>query len=370
MSGIKQTPNQIIVTRIMSGLLIGTLVLLVFMILEPFLIPIAWAIILCCVTWPFYLKIRQALRGHSIASALIMVIGLGIAVVLPILWLISVVHEDISAIYLSLPDYVDHGLKIPSPIREIPWIGHSMQNWLDTHANDMSAVRRQIEAWIIQGGQQLLKIVGSVGNNIAKLGVALITLFFLYRDGEKILEETRLLLQSIIGKRAPVYLKKADEMTRAVVYSMLVTALGQGIMGTIGYWLAHVPAPILFGILTAFASLVPLLGTFLVWGILSFWLLISGHQMQSLALLLWGIFLINPIDNVLRPLVMSNVAQVSFLLTLFGALGGLVSFGMIGLFIGPVVLALAMTLWREWLLNHTSHTNTDSDVPTLLQKLE
>ncbi len=346
----KQAPTPLAI-RIIAGLLIGSLAFLVFMILQPFLIPIAWSVILSCVTWPLYLKVRRVLKGRSSLSALIMVTGFSIAFVLPILWLIIVIQDDVSALYLSIPNYVNQGVRVPEAIRDIPWLGNYLQVWLDNHIGDMSTVRQQVEVWMTQSSQQLLKIMGGVGSNVGRLGIALITLFFLYRDGEKFLAECMALLHNIMGERATVYLEKAKDMTRAVVYSMAVTGVSQGVMGTIGYWVMHAPAPVLFGVLTAVASIVPLLGTFLVWGVLSLWLLLAGHQMQALGLLLWGVILINPIDNIIRPLVMSNVGQVSFLLTLFGALGGLAAFGMVGLFIGPVVLALAGTLWKEWLLN-------------------
>ncbi|MES2206163.1 MAG: AI-2E family transporter [Pseudomonadota bacterium] len=340
--------------RIAAGLLIGSLAFFVFMILQPFIIPIAWAVILSCVTWPLYTKVLRLLKGRASMSACIMVIGFSIAFVLPILWLIIVIQDDVSALYLSIPKYVNQGLRVPESIRGIPWLGNFLQAWLDNHIGDMSTVRKQAELWMAQSSQQLLKIVGGVGSNVGRLGVTLITLFFLYRDGEKFLAECMMLLKKIIGERATIYLKKANDMTQAVVYSMAVTGVSQGIMGAIGYWLLSAPAPILFGVLTAVASMVPLFGTFLVWGMLSLWLLLAGHQMQALGLLVWGIVLINPIDNIMRPLVMSNMSQVSFLLTLFGALGGLAAFGMVGLFVGPVVLALAATIWKEWLLNPTS----------------
>jgi predicted PurR-regulated permease PerM len=110
-----------------------------------------------------------------------------------------------------------------------------------------------------------------------------------------------------------------------------------------------VRAPVLLGALTAVVSLAPLVGTSLVWGPICIWLLMSDHPWPALALLAWGVILVHPIDNVIRPLVISNVTHIPFLLVMFGVLGGLAAFGLIGLFLGPVILALGYAVWQEWL---------------------
>jgi predicted PurR-regulated permease PerM len=111
-----------------------------------------------------------------------------------------------------------------------------------------------------------------------------------------------------------------------------------------------VGAPILLGALTALTSLIPFIGTVLIWGPIGIWLLLSDNYGSGLGLLAWGAILVHPADNILRPLLISSASDIPLLLVLFGVLGGLFSFGMVGLFLGPLILAILLAIWREWLI--------------------
>ena len=107
-------------------------------------------------------------------------------------------------------------------------------------------------------------------------------------------------------------------------------------------------APVLLAAATAMIALVPF-GAPLIWGSVGIWLLITGHTGAGIGLLLWGALAVSWIDNLIRPLVISNQTRIPFLLVLFGVLGGITAFGLVGLFVGPVILAVLMAVWREWL---------------------
>ena len=150
------------------------------------------------------------------------------------------------------------------------------------------------------------------------------------------------------GERLDPYLTAAGAMTRAVLYEFVVTVLAQGLIAGIGYSLIGLEAPALLGALTGVFSVFPLFGTTIVWGPLSVWLLLTGHMWRGVISLVWGTALIHPTDNVLRPLLISNAAQVPFLLVMLRALGGLAAYGLVGVFIGTVLLGVAVAIWREW----------------------
>jgi predicted PurR-regulated permease PerM len=116
--------------------------------------------------------------------------------------------------------------------------------------------------------------------------------------------------------------------------------------------------PVLLGVLTGVLSAIPAIGTGIVWAPLGVWLLINGSAWKGVLLLLWGSLLVHPIDNVLRPLLISNATRVPFLLVLFGAIGGLTTFGLVGIFVGPVLLGIAMAVWREWAIEDDSPVST------------
>jgi predicted PurR-regulated permease PerM len=152
----------------------------------------------------------------------------------------------------------------------------------------------------------------------------------------------------LLGARVEGYVEAIGATTRAVVYGLVLTALAQGVMAGIGYAAVGFKAPLLLGALTVIIALIPF-GTPFVWGSLALWLLLTGETSKGLALFLWGAVVVSWVDNLVRPLVISSATRIPFLLVMFGVLGGVAAFGLIGLFLGPVVLAVALAVWREWL---------------------
>jgi predicted PurR-regulated permease PerM len=178
-----------------------------------------------------------------------------------------------------------------------------------------------------------------------------LSMFFLLRDGPRLLRETTALLEGILGPRIRDYLDAIGSTTQAVVYALILGALAQGAVAGIGYWIFGISAPVLMAALTALIALVPF-GAPLIWCTLSIWLLVTGHIWQGVGLLFWGGVLVSWVDNIVRPLVISSATQMPFLLVVFGVLGGVLAFGLVGLFIGPVLLAVSLAIWREWLEEH------------------
>lgn len=134
---------------------------------------------------------------------------------------------------------------------------------------------------------------------------------------------------------------------RAVLYGLVLTALLQGVLAGLGYWVAGVRAPALLGVITVILALVPF-GAPVVWVSVSAWLLATGEPWAAAGLAAWGAIVVSQIDNLLRPLVISSATRIPYLLVLFGVLGGISAFGLIGLFLGPIVIAMLLAVWREW----------------------
>ncbi len=172
--------------------------------------------------------------------------------------------------------------------------------------------------------------------------------FFLYRDGDSILVQLRRVVRKSFGSRLEVYVRTAGSMTRAVLFGFLTTAFVQGIVAGIRYAILGFRGSVLLGAITGLLSFVPFFGTAVVWGSLATYLLLTSHVAKVVILLLWGLLLVHPIDNVLRPLLISNTTHVPFVVVMFGAIGGIATWGLIGVFAGPVVLAIGLAIWREW----------------------
>ncbi len=335
--------------RILLGALLGLLLTGCLVILKPFLAPIIWAAILAYVTWPVYRRARTPLGRLNGTAAFLMTLLVSCAVVLPFIWLLVLLQDEFVRAYRLFTDFLSQGPHtLPPALRNIPWLGARLQEGLDRYATDPTALGREFVGWLQGWASHLPDVLGSIGRNLGKLSLAVLTLFFFYRDGDSLIHQTRHLLRRIADEQLDPYLKAAGVMTRAVLYGFLITALAQGLIAGIGYQVVGTQAPVLLGALTGLLSVVPLLGTAFVWGPIGIGLLVAGHVWKGIILLAWGTLLVHPTDNVLRPLLISNAARVPFLLVMFGALGGLAAFGLVGVFIGPVLLGVAVAIWHEW----------------------
>jgi predicted PurR-regulated permease PerM len=339
------------VRPLLLAILLTGLALLCLMILAPFITPIVWAAILAYASWPLYRRLRRLLHGYRTVAALLMTLILGCAVVLPVLWILVLVQGELITAYQMLTKYLAQGPRtVPDFLGHIPWLGQRLQDTMDRYATDPSQLTGQLSAWLLSWASDLGRILSSVGRNIVKLTLSLLTLFFFYRDGETIATQADQVIEGFFSDRLNPYLVTAGKMTRAVVYGLLITAIVQGVLAGIGYKVVGLAAPVLLGFLTGILSIVPLVGTAIVWVPVGLYLLSVGLVWKGIVMLTWGAVLVHPADQVLRPILISNATRVPFLIVMFGALGGLEAFGLLGLFTGPVVLAVAMAIWREWTL--------------------
>ena len=312
-------------------------------------VPVAWAAIMAYTTWPLHLGLKRVLGGRATLSAALMSLLLMAAFVLPLLWLVAMLRTELMGAYAAVAAYLAQGPRpLPAFVAAIPWVGDWLQQLLDQLARNPAALREQIGQWVEQRTDDLLELLGGVGRNAAKLGFAMVTVLFLYRDGESLLRQLRQVLQRFVGARIEGYLGAVGATTKAVVYGLVLTALAQGALAGLGYWVAGVNAPVLLAALTALVALIPF-GTPFVWGAIGVWLLLNGQTAAGVGLLLWGALVVSWVDNLIRPMVISSASRVPFLLVMFGVLGGVAAFGLIGLFVGPVILAVMMAVWREWL---------------------
>ncbi|MDR6407280.1 AI-2E family transporter [Paraburkholderia sp. DD10] len=343
-----------LVKRIILAFLLGGLVVLSYVVLHLFLVPAAWATILAYVTWPAYRRLRSLMRGNANASALLMTVVLTAACVVPLIWLIVLLRGELVAAYQAVAVFLAHGPhQLPELIARIPWLGQWLQELLNQVSTDPAAFRAQVAEWAGQWTGEAGQLVGGVGRNATKLGFALLTLFFMYRDGESALDQVRRVLRHFLGNRLDAYLASIGGTTKAVVYGLVLTALAQGALAGLGYWVAGMEAPVLLAAFTVLIALIPF-GTPFVWGAIGVWLLVTGKTIAGVGLLLWGALVVSWVDNLIRPLVISSATQIPFLLVVFGVLGGLAAFGLVGLFMGPVILAVLMAVWHEWLEEQAS----------------
>jgi Ca2+-transporting ATPase len=334
---------------LIPGILLAVLLILSFIVLREFLLALVWAIIIAYVMWPPYQWLRRQLKDRAALSAAVMTAIIAAVISLTLYWLAAMLQDETRIAYQSLvSNFTQDPFQLPDFISRIPWLGNYLQEWLNRLTNDRAEVAIQLADWAKQWLGEFAKFLGGIGRNVINLGVVLVTVFFCFRDGKEIIKQLQQGLVRFLGKYQHVYLQAAGSTTRAVVYGLVLAALGQGLLAGFGYFVAGIKAPALFGAITALLALIPM-GATLVWFPLGIMLILTDQFWPGLGLLLWGFLVVSTVDNVIRPLVISGASQVPFLVVLFGVLGGLTAFGAIGLFLGPVILAVLLSVWQAWL---------------------
>lgn len=333
--------------RIVPWLALVGLFLLAFMVVTPFLAPIAWAGVLAYASWPASTGIRRWCKNRDTLAASLSTVLAALTLFLPLIWLVWLAQQELSNAYPALQTFLANLPPVPEALRDLPWLGDWLvhqQAYLKDNPQGVSFV---IKAWLAEHTNDLTTLAGGVGRNLAKLIFVIVILFFFYRDGARIVRELRHVLERFIGTQVHDYLHAVGTTARAVVYGILLTALVQGMVAGLGYWVAGLASPVMFGVLTMILALIPF-GTPLAWGAAGLWLLLQGETGAAIGVWLWGAVVVSQLDNFLRPLFISSVSPIPFLFVLFGVLGGLLAFGLVGLFVGPIVLAVIWAVWREW----------------------
>ena len=335
---------------LVAGLILGV-ILLTFSVVRPFVVPLIWGAILAYVAWPLHQRVVRWFHGRIGVASLATTSLVTLILVVPLVWMVLLLRVEAIAAHAHVQTFLASKPVLPPLLRDLPGVGASAQELLDRLAADPTAMRQQFMLLMEQSSLEMTRLIGGVGRNVAKLFFAVLSMFFLLRDGPRLLREATAILEGILGPTIRDYLDAVGSTTQAVVYALMLGALAQGTVAGVGYWIFGVQAPVLLAAVTAVIALVPF-GAPMIWGSLSIWLLVTGHIWQGAGLLLWGLLLVSWVDNIIRPLVISSATRMPFLLVVFGVLGGVLAFGLVGLFIGPVLLAVSLALWREWLQQH------------------
>lgn len=337
-------------------LALASLGLLVSLILTPFLAPLAWAAVLAYASWPMAAWLRKRCGGHETLAASLATALATLTLCAPLLWLLWTGQQELGRIYPAVLALLHSPPELPEPLRNVPWLGEWLEEQRALLLSDPKGMADGFQVWLGAHAGVAADLVGGVGRNLVKLVLTLMIVFFFYRNGPRIIDELRHVLVRFIGPRANGYLAAAGGTTRAVVYGILLTALAQGIVAGLGYWVAGLGSPVTLGALTALVALIPY-ATPLAWGGAGAWLLFQGESAAAIGVWIWGAAVVSQLDNILRPLFISSAGAIPFLLVLFGVLGGTYAFGLVGLFTGPIVLAIAWAVWCEW-VEHLDEADT------------
>ena len=329
--------------------LIFILFYLSFQVLKYFIVPVLWAAIIAYITWPLYHSVQKLCGPRPTLSATLMISMVVLVVGIPLTFAIFMLQHEGRNLFYELQKQVFSGhLDVPQFIRDLPIIGKEVTRTLKEINTDPNSIIQNVSGWFQSHLNYGRLVLSEISKNIFKLCFAVMSLFFFYRDGQTILNQVSKALEMVIGPRIHHYLDTISETTRAVVYGVGLTAIAQALLAGLSYFVAGVPNPMVLTIVTFIFALIPF-GPPVAYSAVSLWLFSQGQTIEAIGVMVWGVCVVSTADNVIRPLVISGATQIPFLLIMFGVLGGLASFGMVGLFVGPVILAVLLAIWREWL---------------------
>ena len=337
-----------IAERILMGLLLGGVALGCAFVLAPFLSSILWASILTFTTWPIYTALRDRLRLGPASAAGIMVMVTAVVVVLPLALAAPGGAGDVQQFERALSDALGHGLP-PAPewIGGIPIVGSTVADLWNRWAQDLTAMVAFFRPYFGIGVQFGLRLLLGLANGVLEFLLALFVAFFLYVSGDVLAARLTVILRRIAGEQADRLITVTGETVRGVVYGILGTAIVQGTLTAFGLWLSGVPRPGLLGVVAGALSVLPI-GAPVIWLPAGLWLLATGETGWGIFMLAWGVGVISVSDNFIRPYFIARGTHLPFLLTMLGVLGGAFAFGLLGVFVGPVLLAVGFTLVTEW----------------------
>jgi predicted PurR-regulated permease PerM len=324
-----------------------TLLYLLTRIFEPFVGSLMWAAFLAFLLHPLNAMLRRRLGHRAGLAAGLITAMTPLVVLLPLLALSISFIAQVSQLLQRLQSTAQKfDVKELADLTQIPIIGHASE-WLQAHTPVNAA---QVQVWLVSSAREILQKAAGLGGSVFLGAISsvvgfflmLFLLFFFLRDGERIFMRAKNLIPLDRSRKERLF-HDLGNVTRAIVFGTSLTALLQGLMVGIGFEIAGLASPVVFGVLAAVLAMLPVGGTAFVWGPATIALFISGRWGFGIFLLVWGLVL-STLDNILKPLLISGRAQISTLAVFLGVLGGISAFGAIGIIAGPIVLSLAVAL--------------------------
>ncbi len=320
--------------------------------LRGFLVPVLAALIIALASWPLYRRLMRRCHGSRPLAATIALLVVITVLVVPLSFALTYAIREASGFIGWMLAANRDGMPTPAWIPALPLVGEHLAKYWQTYLGAPHALGELVE--MVSGEhlgniyRMLLSATGDIFRLLLTVIFMLITLFFVYKDGSRILHQLDIVGERILPGRWQRFSRMVPATINSTVTGMGLIALGEGVVLGIAYWVAGVPSPVLLGVITGFMALVPG-GAPLSFSLVSLYLVGSGHAMAGLGLFLWGTVELFIVDKTLRPRLVGGPVKLPFLPTFFGLVGGVQTMGLVGLFVGPVLMALLVAIWREWI---------------------
>jgi predicted PurR-regulated permease PerM len=332
---------SIIVT---SGILVATL-----LIMHRFLSCLAWASVLGITTYPLYKKWKSLFGSYQQVAAFLFTLLLFILLLLPVSYVISILVTETQIFVNYLQKVNDYGQDTPFWLSHLPFIGNEIHQYWHKHLASPGNIKSLLSNLHLSltHTSYVAKQVGTIfAHTSLKLGFTFLTLFFVYRDGDKLFKQIQKVGDHCFGARWSRYADQLPSALRATVNGTILVGLGVGVLMGVCYKLLHITAPTLLGFITAFGAMIPFVVPIILF-FLSLSLISQGAMLSAIIVITWGTIVLFVADHFIKPVLIGGAIELPFLAVLFGILGGVETMGILGLFLGPIIMVLFVTLWNE-----------------------
>jgi predicted PurR-regulated permease PerM len=320
---------------------LGLVVVAVWM-LATFLPALVWAVVLAIATWPLFVVARG--RTHRTWGAAAVTVLIAVAVLGPLTVAVIEAGREFADIAQRVIESRQGGFEAPQWISDLPFIGAALADWLNSH---LQGERNPFEGTDMRALGEWGQIIGRQAvRRITTLLFALLIVFFVFRHSDTLLRQMKVVGDRLLGPPAQRFGIVAAQAVRGTVDGLLLVGIGEGVLLGIAYAITDVPHPALFGAVTGLFAAVPFAAP-VVFVSAGLWLLTQSQTIAAVALVAFGASVMFIADHFVRPVLIGGSTQLPFVWVLLGIFGGLESFGLLGLFVGPALLTVLVTLWRE-----------------------
>jgi len=341
--------DRIQIYQLVVGLTAVTMILIgCLIVLTPFFPAMLLSTIFTLATWPAFEWLQARLHHRTALAAGLMTLLLAGCFIAPLVIIGTSIAENYAVIYDRLLGFMqnDDGTTAKT-LEGVPMAGPWLAKGWNMFVNDKAHLTETMKQYAQPTSHFLLALGTTIGYGLLDITLGVIISYFFFRHGMHVAVRIRALIDKFGGNHGRHLLKVTKDTLIGVVYGILGTALLQGVVAALGFWIAGVPGATFLGLMTFFFSLLPM-GPPLVWVPATLWLFSEGNTSWAVFLGLWGLLIVSSIDNFMKPYFISRGSDLPLLLVLLGIMGGALAFGFIGIFIGPTLLALAYAMVIEW----------------------
>lgn len=319
-----------------------------------FLVPVLAALIIGFASWPIYGQLARYCGGNTMWSATAAIGVILLVLVVPLSMALYYAISEAATFVEWLLNANRDGVVAPPWVVELPLVGDQLAMYWNTYLGKPQALGQWVQAFSGQHIGDIYRIAVTTTGDLVSVMLTvlfmLITLFFIYKDGSILAGQLDLAGERVLPDRWQHFSRVVPATISSTVTGMGLIAIGEGVVLGIAYWIVGFPSPVLMGVITGVMAMVPG-GAPLCFSMVSIYLVGSGNLFGGIGLFLWGSIELFIVDKTLRPRLVGGPVKLPFLPTFFGLVGGVKTMGVVGLFVGPVLMALLVAIWREWIYN-------------------